>query len=334
MLFRRAAVVLAGLLFTSTAAQAAVVTTSVDDLDAVPRGRDLAVAWIDLADRSIHNAGAVIPTGLTQPPYQFRSLTGGFLVSDGGHLVHVSTAGARTDLGAVDRFVVRTGRYAGSQFVTERQVANGWRLEVRRASDLSLVRGRTFPSFFHELDFHDGVVWVRSGKWLFNTNEFVRVDRLVRNRAEAVDARVNSFAGRASDGALVVSPLYGAPWAPWRTPAGCYCYVRSWSPDGRFVLLNFPHDDDGWDARVEVRNARTGARLAAFRGVFSHVKWEDATHVLAEATEAGVTDGGLEQVPPYSVVRLGVDGSARRASSLVGPDHHDGPYVFLVSERS
>ncbi len=334
MLFRRAAAVVAALLLTPTAAHAAAVTTSVD-VDTIPRGRDLAVAWIDRADRTVHSAGAVIPTGLEQPPSSFRSVTGGFLVSDDHRLFHLSTGGTKTDLGAANRYAVRTGRYAGTQFVIERQVANGWRLEVRRSSDLSLVRGRTFSSFALKMDFHDGVVWLKNGKWLFNTNEYVRVDKLVRGRAEEIEARVNSFAGRASDGALVVAPLYGAPWAPWRTRAGCYCYVRGWSPDGRFLVLNFPHNDDGFDDQLQVRNARTGALVARFYGTFNGgVKWEDPTHFLVPASDAGVSSLGFGPVPPDAIVRLGVDGSARRASSLVGPDHHDGPYVLLVSERS
>lgn len=328
-----AAAAMAAAVFIGSGAQAAPAVTVVD-VEKVPRGADLAVAWVDGADRSIHAGAATIPTGFDLPVASFRTVSGGFLVERNDHrLFHISTAGAKTDLGAVDRYVVRTGRYAGSQFVTERQTANGYRLEVRRASDLSLVRGRTFPSYFREMDFHDGVVWVKSGKWLFNTNEFVRVDKLVRGRAEAIEARVNAFAGRADGGVLVVSPLRGTAWAPWRARAGSH--VRAWSPDGRFVVLNYPHDDDGFDDLLEVRNARTGAHVARFYGTFNGaVTWEDATHFLVPASDIGVTDLGLAPVPPETVVRLGVNGSARRASSLVGPDHHDGPYVTLVSERS
>lgn len=328
-----AAGLLAAALTVTGAASAAPVTTSVA-VASMPRGADVAVAWIDGADRSIHAGGSVVPTNLASPARAFRSVTGGFLVEDeASRLFHVSTTGVKKDLGPVLRFVVRTGRYAGSQFVTERQTANGYRLEVRRSSDLSLVRGRTFPSFFHKLDFHDGVVWVRSGKWLFNTNEFVRVDRLVRAHAQDVEARVNAFAGRPlSDGALTIAPLYGTPWSAW--PARNNAHLRGWSPDGRFVVLNFPHNDDPWDDYLEVRNARTGARVARFSGTFtSHVKWEDATHFLVAAATRGIGPGGEEAGYPTAIVRLGADGSAQRASDL-NDGTGDGPFVLLISERS
>jgi hypothetical protein len=296
------------------AAQAATIEV---DIDAMPRGEDMNVPWLDKSDATIHE-DIVRPAGFDHPVL-FRYASFGYVVDgEGARLIYHTFSGEHLDVMAAKYWRIRTGFQAGRQIAAITRRDGSYWLHVRRAYDSSLLLRKRLGSVWRLRGFHDTRVWIGEGYVDIRDGRFVRVPRLDTSRTVTTDVRLNVMgSSRPGQLGVVVSPIRGTGFAPWsRADAG----VLGWSPDGKYVVTHTDvttgGDNEPFISTIRLRNARTGALVHQFDGLFhgARIRWEDDEHFL-------IAMGGASaewQDAPLAWARLGIDGSAERASEFSG----------------
>ena len=186
------------------AAQAATIEL---DIDTMPRGSNMHVAWMDKTDNPIHACGFVADVAFDHPVL-FRYANFGYVVDgEGDRLVYHQFSGGARDVMAAKYWRIRTGLKAGRQIAAITRRDGAYWLHVRSLVGdpaSSLVFRKRLGSTWRLRGFHNTRVWVGGGYVDIRNGRFVKVARLDSSRRRQVDTRLNVVA---SSRPLETSPL-------------------------------------------------------------------------------------------------------------------------------
>jgi hypothetical protein len=305
------------------------------DIDTMPRGDDMHVPWLDKTDDTIHDDSVIFDLTFDHP-LVFRYANFGYVVDgEGNRLIYHQFNGETRDVGAAQLWRIRTGLKAGRQIAAITRKDGSYWLHVRSLVGdpaSSLVFRKRLGSMWRLRGFHNTRVWIGEGYIDIRNGRFVKVPRLDSSRRRSADTRLNVVASsRAGQLGITVSPLLGTAFAPWSRADGA---VYGWSPDGKYVVtrtaVSIGPDDDPYTLSIRLRNARTGQLVHQFNGLFekTRIRWEDDEHFLIAM--GGASDDWWDA--PLAWARIGVDGSAERASEFSG-DMNTGGYLQPMWNR-
>jgi hypothetical protein len=189
------------------------------------------------------------------------------MVSSDGRLVAV-----RTGLGGLKVYRIRDG-----SLVARLHVDQSVRPLAVRPGRVLVLRGPTQDDREHE-----SLVWwdiAGRDKGALHTIFRGRLDDILGVPSTEVDVSADQFV-RYTRRANVVRPLDG-DGPTWKVPRSEW--VGRWSPDDRLVLSGAQDATDPQTSIVRVRNHRTGAVVARFKGLLGTPMWETNDTLLLAA---------------------------------------------------